>query len=91
MRISFEDPRVVVVAFLSTLAAVSIAICYLIWQEEQEWAEFLKKNNCKVIGRMAGGTATGVGISPTGQVLVTTGAVPSSTGYACDDGKQYWR
>lgn len=56
-----------------------------------EWDRFKIAHNCKVIGEISGSTSVGVGISSNGSPSVVPVYTPGKTGYACDDGKQYWR
>lgn len=61
------------------------------YEEEAQWQKFAKAQNCKVIGHMRGDVSTGFGFSGSGSMVVTTSSTPDKKGFACDDGKQYWR
>lgn len=49
----------------------------------QQWAN----QHCKVIGEVS--PSSGIGFTTNGKM--TTVFVPGKTGYACDNGQQYWR
>ena len=86
--------RACLLLILVLLALVLVGI-YAAHKEAEQWAEFAKAHDCKVVGRMSGSTSTGmgVGVMPNGQVgtVMTTSTTPAKTGYACNDGVTYWR
>lgn len=58
---------------------------------EQEWREFARAQDCKVIGHIAPSTGTGIGPTTGGGASVMLVSIPGKTGYRCNDGKEYWR
>lgn len=77
---------------LGALCVAVIVLCIAgAYHEQEQWSAFAAANNCKVIGHMKGDVSTGFGMSASGNMVMTTSTTPDKKGYACDDGKQYWR
>lgn len=67
-----------------------VILGFSVWAIEADNANFrafAKEHNCKVVGKVKGGIATGIGSNGT----LTTFVEDDKTGYACDDGITYWR
>ncbi len=64
-----------------------IAILYFSALDNQEWQEFKKAHNCKIIAQTKGTTFTT--ISSNGHVGI--GSTPNTTSFLCDDNITYTR
>lgn len=62
-----------------------------LYYDETEWNRFAAQHDCKVIGKTSSSSSVGVGAGSNGGVSVVPIITPGKTGYACNDGKQYWR
>ncbi len=83
--------RVLFVGLAALLALAIIGSVFAALHEQEQWDAFARQHNCKLIGHMRGDVSTGIGFSSGGNMVVTTNSTPDKKGYACDDGKQYWR
>ena len=93
----WEDglPGRMVLAVMALLLALIPLSIWAALEEQKEWEAFSSEHYCKVVGRMTGGSQTGVGYGVTNNgkfgTIVTTTTTPGKTGYLCDDGVTYWR
>jgi hypothetical protein len=79
------------VVLIGGTALLIVATVWGLIIEESRWQEFKVAHECKVIGRMSGDWVTGTAIGSKGEVIVTSSRTPDKTGWACNDGMQYWR
>lgn len=80
----------IVAIFVLFLIVMGFGI-YAEVQEQRRWEAFSINHDCKLIGHMRGDMTTGFGVAANGQMVTTINVTPDKKGYACDDGKQYWR
>lgn len=59
--------------------------------DENNWREFSAKNNCKVVGKMAGSVVPVTGFDAKGNAVFSVATTPTKTAWKCDDGITYWR
>lgn len=69
---------------------VVFILAFSVWainEDNNEFKAFAKEHECKVVGKIRGGVATGIGSNGT----LTTFVEDDKTGYLCNDGVTYWR
>jgi hypothetical protein len=61
-------------------------------RERENWQVFAQQHDCKVTGKKASSSSTGVApiIGGNGGIAITTSTIPAQTGWLCDDGITYW-
>jgi hypothetical protein len=75
---------------LASMAAI-LFLAYLAYLSEKEWLTFAEAHKCQKVGEISDSYVTGVGVSATGQAVITTGVIPGKTGFSCNNGITYWR
>lgn len=78
------------IVFLAGFILITPFACVASIEEQLEWDAFAK-THCKVVGRMASSTGSGIGITGGGNAALVVTTTPEKTGYLCDDGITYWR
>lgn len=77
------------------LIAVSVICIILVIvlsiEEENEWREFKKSHECKIVSHVSSSTNVGYGITANGTVGTLVNTTPSQTGWECNDGVTYYR
>ena len=86
-------PELPIVFLIGAIIIVGLLLVFFGIKGSNEWKVFAKEHNCKIVGRIAGSTQTGVGpvMGNSGGIAVIITPVPGKTGYLCDDGVTYWR
>jgi hypothetical protein len=89
---SSEEGKTVGVLLLILVAIVA----FLVWYDmsaRQEWEEYKSTHNCQPVGKIDGSVFTTVApiVGGNGGVSIGVGAVPSKTGWKCDDGMTHWK
>lgn len=82
---------------IERLIVIAIAACIalLLWlgirSEHAEWEAFKTIHKCKEVVHISGDVFNTIGVGSNGQVSIGVGATPDKTGWACNDGKTYFR
>ena len=70
-----------------TLTSLLLVGC----DEGDQWSEFSKTHDCKVVYKTKVVYTTSVAIGVNGQIMFVPMTTPSTTSYLCDDGLTYTR
>lgn len=77
------------------IVAAIVAILGLLvvgtYKEGREWERFKVAHNCKPVAHIKGDVFNTFGVDSRGQMTVGIGSTPDKTGWACDDGRTYYR
>jgi len=84
----FEDwvIGVLVVAMIALIAVVTVFGI----RDQLRWDKYAAEH-CRKIGEISGSSTVAVGSNGKGGITVSPVYIPGKTGWACDDGQQYWR
>jgi hypothetical protein len=77
--------------FVGVLIVIAIAT----WREHQQWEDFAKGHECRLVERRKGDVEITVApiVGANGSMSLTTGVTfdDAQTAYVCNDGVKYWR
>jgi hypothetical protein len=77
--------------FLLLPTLVIGVLIYLAIDDASKWEAFKASHGCRLVMQVPGSAAPGLGVSSTGQPVITTVIIPEQRAYLCDDNKTYWR
>lgn len=91
-----EWPMAALFAFLvSALIGLVFLSAKYSAQEQAQWVEFAKQQNCRIVERKQAQTASGIGVgfnsSGGTTVMPVSATTPAQAAWLCDDGVTYWR